>query len=283
MSHVGEVSIFCPESQKALWTALGTMKVMCYTGKASARKIAKEIAGITRALVWEPGPAAEACARAGVSEIIGLPAPKLAKFLTTKLERTVVPGPTEHRVQCMLETVELMGANPLQGEFFQPIPTSIERHPECLLIVPESDYGLNHEWNTDKWIEVIAWVKGQGWEIRIGKLRQGGLSEELAKRSDCETLDLDLSDPNSYVPYPLCLSADGSLPHLAGAFGALCAVLFGPGDPLLTRPLSQRHIIIRQKVECAPCFLSKCPIDLRCQNDLGVDRVIDMLKSLSPA
>lgn len=71
----------------------------------------------------------------------------------------------------------------------------------------------------------------------------------------------------------LCVSADGSLPHLASHFGATCITLFGPNDPAWKRPLGKRHTAIRRHVECAPCLLPKCPFDSRCQNELTPERV----------
>lgn len=277
------ITILCPEPQKEFWLAAKVGEVTSYPQKASARAIALQLDGTERALFWEAGVAADACARAGVKEMIGLPAPKLVKQLTRKLDRTVVPGPAEHDVRRMLDTAELMGSLPLQGEFFKPIQLQTEPQTDALLVVPESDYGLNYEWNPDGWVQVIEWLKQRSWVPHIGMLRQGGLAQQIADKSECKPLMLDLSDPLSYASYPLCLAADGSLPHLAGAFGATCAVLFGPGDPVLSRPLSQRHIIIRRKVECSPCFLEKCPLDLRCQNDLDAERVIERLASFNPA
>ena len=281
--HAGEVCILCPEAQRSFWEAAGFSSTISYPEKTSARLLAKQLEGISRALLWEGGIAADACARAGIAELIGLPSPKLAKVLTKPLERMVRPGPPEHQVQRMLETVELMGAQPMQGRFFQTIGLKIERDPEALLIVPDSDYGPNHEWNPESWVKVTEWLQEKGWTTHIGEIRSGGLATDLAAGTGSELLSIRFADPSSYAGYRLCLSADSSFPHLAGAFGAVCAVLFGPGDPVLTRPLSQRHMIIRRKVECSPCFLSKCPIDLRCQNDLDVERVIRQLSSFSPA
>lgn len=278
-----KVTILCPRSQERFWQAAGVAHIISYSEKDSARAIARFLVDVERALLWEPGKAADACARAGIAELIGLPAPKLEKLLTRKLERRILPGPAEHQVQRMLEAAELLGAQPLQGQYFKALAWPIEAQTDALLVVPDSDYGANHEWIHEEWLKVVEWLKEKGWQVHIGKLREGGLSDSVAEESSCRTQAIDLSNPDSFASYPLCLSADGSLPHLAGAFGAKCAVLFGPGDPVLTRPLSQRHLIIRKKVECSPCFLDKCPIDLRCQNDLDAPRVIKLLQSLNPA
>jgi len=70
------------------------------------------------------------------------------------------------------------------------------------------------------------------------------------------------------------VAADGSLGHLGALVGTTCLTLFGPGNPVSRRPLGRRHSIARRHVECSPCMLTKCPMDLRCQNELLVDAVL---------
>jgi ADP-heptose:LPS heptosyltransferase len=69
------------------------------------------------------------------------------------------------------------------------------------------------------------------------------------------------------------IAADSSLPHLAAHTGATCITLFGPNDPVWRRPLGKRHAVVKRHVECAPCLLAKCPLDLRCQHELETARV----------
>ncbi|MEP4077730.1 glycosyltransferase family 9 protein [Haloferula sp.] len=275
------ISVLCPEPQSRFWKAAGFDALTAYPAGASARAIAALINHAPRALLWEAGPAADACAKAGVNERMGLPAPKLAKRLTHALERTVKPGPPAHDVSRFLDVAKLLGADPMKAEHFAPI--ECDQSNPSLLVVPESDYPSIHEWPADRWIELVKELKEAGRQITIGSIRNGSLAHDIAKQSDCETVPLDPSDPNSFNEYPDLLGADGSLPHLAAAFGTTCAVLFGPADPELTRPLGKQHLIIRRKVECSPCFLAKCPIDLRCQKDLEVERVLGKLKDFSPA
>jgi ADP-heptose:LPS heptosyltransferase len=201
--------------------------------------------------------------------------------LTRSLDRIVKAGPTEHEVTRFLDVAKLLGADPMKAEHFASIAS--KRETTALLVAPESDYFSNYEWPAERWVDLITQLKNAGRELIIGHLRKGGLAQKIADQTECETLTIDLTSPASFTSHSDLLAADGSLPHLAAAFGATCAVLFGPADPELTRPLGKQHLIIRKKVECSPCFLSKCPIDLRCQNDLDVERVIGRLKSLNPA
>ncbi|MGE9270350.1 MAG: glycosyltransferase family 9 protein, partial [Verrucomicrobiales bacterium] len=77
--------------------------------------------------------------------------------------------------------------------------------------------------------------------------------------------------------YEMCLSVESSIPHIAASYGVRCAVLYGPGDPTLTRPLGKQHLAVRRKVECSPCHMNRCTLDLRCQHDLTPNLVVETL------
>ncbi len=46
--------------------------------------------------------------------------------------------------------------------------------------------------------------------------------------------------------------------HLAAAAGLRVVALFGPTSPVRTGPFGQGHIVLRQEMECSPCFRRKC-------------------------
>jgi ADP-heptose:LPS heptosyltransferase len=54
-------------------------------------------------------------------------------------------------------------------------------------------------------------------------------------------------------------------------------VLFGPNEPAWKRPLGKRHTVLRRHVECSPCFAAKCVMDLRCQHELTLEKVLEAL------
>jgi len=81
----------------------------------------------------------------------------------------------------------------------------------------------------------------------------------------------------------LLLTNDTGPMHLAAALDVPQVALFGSTSPELTGPLSDKAIVLREPVECNPCFLRQCPIDFRCMTRLTVERVTDaLLKLLSP-
>ena len=91
-------------------------------------------------------------------------------------------------------------------------------------------------------------------------------------------MDLSLPGLDELASHGLCITADGSVPHLAAHVGTRCVVLFGPGEPEWMRPLGKQHLIARRKVECSPCFASKCVMDLRCQKELEATEILRVLE-----
>ena len=71
----------------------------------------------------------------------------------------------------------------------------------------------------------------------------------------------------------LLLTNDTGTMHLAAYLGVPVAAVFGSTDPELTGPLAppERVRILRHQVECSPCFLKKCPLDLRCMKIVGAE------------
>ena len=78
----------------------------------------------------------------------------------------------------------------------------------------------------------------------------------------------------------LFIGNDSGAMHVAGAAGVPVIGIFGPTDPEGTRPITPQFTLIREPVECSPCFLRKCPIDHRCMTRISVDRVFQAAQSL---
>ena len=72
----------------------------------------------------------------------------------------------------------------------------------------------------------------------------------------------------------LLVSGDTGTAHLAAAIGLGVVALFGPTDPRLTRPMGSRSATIWKKPPCAPCFLTRCPIEHVCMRSITVDEVL---------
>jgi heptosyltransferase-2 len=73
----------------------------------------------------------------------------------------------------------------------------------------------------------------------------------------------------------LLVTNDTGPAHIAAALGRPTLVIFGPTNPLTTRPFSGQAEILRHPPDCAPCMLRDCPIDHRCMTAITVDEVIE--------
>jgi heptosyltransferase-2 len=71
----------------------------------------------------------------------------------------------------------------------------------------------------------------------------------------------------------LLVTNDTGPAHIAAALGRPTMVIFGPTNPLTTRPFSPFAEIVRQPPDCAPCMLRDCPIDHRCMTAISPDEV----------
>jgi heptosyltransferase II len=78
----------------------------------------------------------------------------------------------------------------------------------------------------------------------------------------------------------LFIGNDSGAMHVAGAVGVPVIGIFGPTDPEGTRAMTPQFTLIREPVECSPCFLRKCPIDHRCMTRISVERVFEAAQFL---
>lgn len=73
------------------------------------------------------------------------------------------------------------------------------------------------------------------------------------------------------------LTNDSGPMHLAAAVGTPVVAIFGSTAPELTGPGvsgDSRHVVLRGRAGCAPCFRQRCPLDLRCLQSVTVEQVV---------
>ncbi|HEU5460496.1 MAG TPA: lipopolysaccharide heptosyltransferase II [Pyrinomonadaceae bacterium] len=78
----------------------------------------------------------------------------------------------------------------------------------------------------------------------------------------------------------LVVTNDTGPAHIGAALGRPTIVIFGPTNPLTTRPFSPAAEILRHPPDCAPCMLRDCPIDHRCMTAITVDEVFERSHAL---
>src|SRR4026209_1985726 len=73
----------------------------------------------------------------------------------------------------------------------------------------------------------------------------------------------------------LIVSNDTGPAHIGAALGRPTIVIFGPTNPLTTRPFAPEATVLWHPPDCAPCMLRDCPIDHRCMTAITVDEVFE--------
>ncbi len=73
------------------------------------------------------------------------------------------------------------------------------------------------------------------------------------------------------------ISTDTGPMHMAAAMGCPVIALFGPTAPWRTGPYGKGHSVIRDEIECSPCFKKRCA-HMTCMRNISVDRVFDTIK-----
>jgi len=78
----------------------------------------------------------------------------------------------------------------------------------------------------------------------------------------------------------LMVTSDSGPMHLAAGLGVPQVALFGSTDPVTTGPLTRSAHLICKHVECSPCHLRRCPLDLRCWSGITVDDVVGAARGM---
>jgi ADP-heptose:LPS heptosyltransferase len=278
------VGVLCEERQRLFWEKIDGLAVEAYPEKAKAKLFAEKVAGRWKgAVIWEPGLGAEIVVRADVARRLGPASKDLRKFLTHPVDVSKPPGPVDHRVKFYLSLVEALGIPVGRPEFYGPAELGVPAVPGTVLLCPDSDFGATYEWPLTRWEELASALLGDGTKLTVAGLAGGrGKGKALAERLGEKARFLEARPLAGaleiFAAHERVVAAESSLPHVAAFAGATCVTLFGPGDPNWRRPLGRRHGIARRHVECAPCFLEKCPMDLRCQDELTVERVLAAIR-----
>lgn len=164
-----ETGVLCPDFQRDFWKTVSGVTVVEYPARAKAKQVAQEISGNWQAsLAWETGFAADAFKIAGIPRRLGPGERKLNKWLTHPLGFSV--GPLEHRVRYYLAAVEELGIATARAELFTSAVMDAHPLPNSVLVCPGSDFGSNHEWPTERWIEIGKSLIANGQCVTVATL-----------------------------------------------------------------------------------------------------------------
>ncbi len=158
------------------------------------------------------------------------------------------------------------------------------RKERVIGLCPGAEYGSAKRWPADQFRQLILqlneevdcqWViVGTSADTPVAKKIASGIPTvtDLTGKTSLE----DLMDLLSRIS--VLVTNDTGTMHLADFIGTPLVSIFGSTEPTFTGPRGSRSLVIRQKVECSPCFLRKCPIDFRCMEEIPMDKVIQAVK-----
>lgn len=161
----------------------------------------------------------------------------------------------------------------------------IDLSKKLVALCPGSTNSRAKRWQTDSYAKLNDTLKKElnAEVIIIGSKDELEVSEEIIKKAEIKPILLtgktNLAEVTAILSVTdLLVSNDTGPAHISAALGTKTLVIFGPTNPLTTKPLYAE--IIRRDVECSPCMLRDCPIDHRCMTQISSDEVFESAKKL---
>lgn len=147
-------------------------------------------------------------------------------------------------------------------------------------LAPAAVWGEAKRWPAARFGALARRLCGRGLEavVVIGPGEQV-VGREVCEAAGCELpvvgADSDVAGLAGVLARLSVLVGNDSGPmHVAAAVGTPAVALFGPTDPARTGPLGDRHVVLRQQIDCAPCGHRRCPLGhTACLHDLSVETV----------
>lgn len=78
----------------------------------------------------------------------------------------------------------------------------------------------------------------------------------------------------------LFITNDSGPMHLAAALDVPQVAIFGSTSEIATGPLSGNAVVVKNPVDCSPCFRRECPTDFRCMKEVTVTQVLDASRKI---
>jgi heptosyltransferase-2 len=78
----------------------------------------------------------------------------------------------------------------------------------------------------------------------------------------------------------LLVTNDTGPAHIGPAVGTPTIVIFGPTNPVTTRPFGPAGVVVCHPPDCAPCMLRDCPIDHRCMTAISPGEIFERAEEL---
>jgi heptosyltransferase II len=280
------ISVLVSEKLAALWYTVDEVdEVVLISKEESLWSIADKLRGCFEVAILFPNSCR--CALevflAGIPRRVGYQGHYRSWLLNQIIEtpKQRVGAIPKHHSEHYLHMAKVLGAPPHQPSSLNlPFPLSRLIAP-TLGLCPGAAYGSAKCWPTDRFREVIKEVfekTGYPWKV-LGTAKDVSIVQKIVAglpkgvvlnyvgKTDLAMLISEL------LSIRLLLTNDTGTMHLAALLGVPVVAIFGSTEPLLTSPLGSKHCVLRQHVECSPCFLQRCPTDFRCMRAISTRQV----------
>jgi heptosyltransferase-2 len=221
-------------------------------------------------------------------------------FLLTGSYRPEERASSEHEVQYYLGLLKHFD---ISGQAAVPYLTTTpaeEREAAALLadngfqaddfvlgINPGAAFGSAKRWYPDRFADVARQfaVLKNAKVVIFGGPGETDIAAEIQQRLGGECLNLagttSLRGLMALIRRcRLFITNDSGPMHIAAAFGVPLVAIFGSTDHATTAPYTDRAVIVRKDMECAPCKLRECPTDHRCMTAVTADDVVSAARDL---
>jgi heptosyltransferase-2 len=148
-------------------------------------------------------------------------------------------------------------------------------------INPGAAFGSAKRWYPDRFADVAQRLSSE-WQAKVvifGGSNETDIASEInnALHSKCLNLAGKTSVRQLMALIQQCnffITNDSGPMHIAAAFNVPLVAIFGPTDHTGTAPCSNRAVIVRKVIDCAPCKRRECSTDHRCMTAVTVDDVL---------
>lgn len=162
----------------------------------------------------------------------------------------------------------------------------VEVAKSLVLLCPGSVNSRAKRWPAERYAALADRLAGEGSTVAlIGAPSELDVSRQVAAFAKQTPLVLtgqtSVAELISIISVgDLLITNDTGPAHVGAAVGTPTLVVFGPTNPLTTKPFGPDAKIIRSPPVCAPCMLRDCPIDHRCMTAIGPDEVFERAQRL---
>jgi heptosyltransferase-2 len=154
----------------------------------------------------------------------------------------------------------------------------------AIVFMPGAEYGPAKQWPSTHYDKLAHLLAARGFQIWVLGSENDAAAARPIANGNPSVLDFtgqtslgDAADLIALSSAAVC--NDSGLMHVAAALDVPLVAIFGSSSPEHTPPLSRRAVVETLRLECAPCFKRRCPLDhTRCLTGIAPEKVLAALE-----